>query len=315
MVALLALVLIAMKMAANPRIWHWLFPAEVAEQPADATNRGSDNRQIDFRVRFEDVEIDKKILEPVRDNTLGVRHDEADAFYAILAKARDIPLSDLERVARDDVGFAVLMADSDHFRGTLITVRGEIKRLSKLKAGKNQHNIDVYYEAWLFTADSGINPYRIVCTSIPKGIPQGERITKPVRVCVTGYFFKREGYASQGGLHTAPTLLAKRLRWYPPQVAQTEDSRLTPYVVGFVILVAAGLGVTLWRFTAGDKRFYRRHIKRITEAPREAIDALADVETTDPDEMFRQLTEQARMVEVTEPAEASGVGGEKENGE
>ncbi|HLQ44190.1 MAG TPA: hypothetical protein VK137_05645, partial [Planctomycetaceae bacterium] len=64
---------------------------------------------------------------------------------------------------------------------------------------------------WLFTADSGLNPYRIVGTSLPEGVSFGDQLDPPVRVRATGYFFKRYSYATVGDYHTAPLLLAKTL--------------------------------------------------------------------------------------------------------
>ncbi len=236
------------------------------------------------------VDLESDILEGVQDNTLRIRAKEEDVYYFVLAKARDIPLSYLERAAVKDVAFTVLMLESDRYRGKLITVDGEIRRLVKFAASKNVYGIQHLYEAWLFTGNSGQNPYRIVFTSIPEGIPQGSELKRPPRVRVTGYFFKRYGYQAQHGLHVAPLLLAKQPRWFPPRRVETQDLGLAPYVLGFVVVVGAVLGLTLWRFSISDKKFHQSHLQRITRASNEAIAALDGVETSDVNDLFRQMS-------------------------
>ena len=116
----------------------------------------------------------------------------------------------LRQGAREDVVFAMLMVNSDEYRGVPITVTGKVKRLNAVDAAENAYGIATFYEAWLFTPDSGDNPYRIVTATAPEDLPRGD-IDDEVRARVTGYFFKREGYAAEGGLHTAPLLIGKTL--------------------------------------------------------------------------------------------------------
>ena len=318
LVGLLGLMLVAMKVAADPNSWGWMFPhqavkespAEAAKKKIDHTIRLDDENPLkpgEFRSRKApqphpqprkdasstsipsstdaasqiDVEIDKHLLQPVRDNTLGVVRDEFPAYYAILAKARDLPPSLLEQAARDDISYTVLMVDPDDFRGRLLTIEGDVKRLVKFPAGRNANGIEELYEAWLFTRDSGNDPYRVVCTSLPAGIPQGGQLTKSVHVRVTAYFFKREGYVAQHGLHTAPLLLAKRMRWFPPRATKLQELGPVPFVVGFVLLISVAFGLAVSRFSAGGKAVQHNRWQRITEAPEEALEALKHIETTD----------------------------------
>ncbi len=322
MIVLLILVLIAIKLAAKPSSWYWLTKPQEDAKAVTGSMLGKSNQTIDFKVRIPGenqlmpgefivpkktrdtkqenestavkrvekydlrsiASIDAEILESVKDNTLGVRVHELDAQFYVLAKARDTSLADLERAARDDVTFTILMLEPQRFRGKLITIDGEAKRIWGFSACENAHGIPRLYDVWILTPDSGNKLYRVVCTSIPQDIPQGKRLDKPVRVRATGYFFKRQGYAAEKGLQVAPLLLAQRLRWFPPQRTETEDLGFSPYVLGVVILFGAALGITLWRSTVSDKRFRQNHLKRIISAPQEAItflDGVAITETRD----------------------------------
>jgi hypothetical protein len=239
-----------------------------------------------------DAAVDKSLLSRVRDNKLGIWPDERDAYYALLAKARAVPAAVQNAAARDDTAFAVLMVESDRFRGELVTITGQVKRLWTLPAAPNDHGIDDVYEAWLLTPDSGNNPWVIRFTSLPDGFPEGDALDERVRV--TGYFFKRFGYASHQGLHTAPMLLAKRMQWIRPRTTRRqEDSGLMPYVLGFVALLGTSLAGMLWYFTLGDRRFHRNYLKRVNPNPRDVLSTLDDVQTTDVRDLFRTMTENA----------------------
>lgn len=355
MVGLLALIVIAIRIAAKPSAWYWL-----TGRPADSASGGApaadvSNRDIDFRVRVPDdsslppgvfrsvkhaptmvggehpaagtdaanqepqdhsnqapnheTAIDEAILAPIKDNTLGVRRAEKAAHDFILAKARDVPLKELERAARDDVVFAVLMIDSDRFRGKLLTITGELKRLVMLPAAKNDFGLNDLYEAWIANADSGDNLYRVVCTEIPADIPAdiladiltGELIEESVPVRTTGYFFKRFGYATvESRLHVAPLILARSLQQISAPPAVTDHHELTGYILTVVAAVVVAVAIMVWCYSVSDKKFQQTQLKRLTNAPSEAIGALTSVETTDVNDLFRTMTEEARAADQTE---------------
>jgi hypothetical protein len=114
-----------------------------------------------------------------------------------------------------------------------------------------------------------------------------------VRVRVTGYFFKKYGYASEGGFHKAPLLLAKRLDLIRRESQNAVPAAAVgPWVFGGAVLVAVALGLMVWRLRAGDRRFEEKHLKRYSVTPREALQALSGLETTDVSDLLRQLSEQ-----------------------
>lgn len=159
-----------------------------------------------------DARLDKSILALIKDNTFGVTAAEKPAYDAILAKARNTSLAELESLARNDVPFAVLMLEADRFRGELLTIEGDIRRINRLAVlSSDEPTVGEFFEAWLFTADSGLNPYRVVLASLPDGVPTGDELTPSIHARVTGYFFKRYSYATANDFHTAPLLLVKTL--------------------------------------------------------------------------------------------------------
>lgn len=265
--------------------------------PQDGTEPAGINQSDDWEPAH-DLNIPPEILQTIEDRTVGLRESEAMAHYYILAKTREIPPEVLREAARNDVAYAVFNIDSDLMRGQLVTIDGKARRILKYDAGNNEFGIRDLYEAWVFTPDSGNNPYRIVCTELPAGVPLGEDLTTPVHVRGTGYYFKQFGYATQQGLHVAPLILASRLEWLQPLVDETPDASLVPYIVGFVVLLGAALAGTLWRFTVSDRQFQQSHLKRLMEAPPEAIEALNGFPTHDVREVLGQLADQDKTADA-----------------
>lgn len=189
-----------------------------------------------------EARLDKAILLAIQDNTFGITAAEKPAYDAILSKVRHTSLAELEPLAHKDVPFAMLMLDADRYRGEIVTLEGDVRRINPLTDS---------FEAWLFTADSGLNPYRVVLARLPDGIPRGDELKPPVRARVTGYFFKRFSYATANGFHTAPLLLANTLTPVvspqSPVVPSKKNSRsLTILAIGiFGTLVIGGLAVEL----------------------------------------------------------------------
>jgi len=334
MLGLLVLVMIAVKVAGRASFWGWMFPEEnngAASQPltppekVDASrykvrlDEGHDLAPGEFiavpepvaldradsadRAAADSIQFDPGLLAVVRDNFMIMRPVEEQAYYTVLAKARDLPSGVMQKHADADVSFAVLMNQSPQFRGKAITVRGEIRRLLPFTASKNEHGIQDLWEAWLFTEDSGLDPYRIVCTEIPPGIPRGDGSKYAVPVRVTGFFFKIEGYEGRGGLHTAPLLLAKTLRWLPPPAREQEDGVMAAWIVGLVCLTASGLAFTFWRISASDRASQTRNFHRYNEPRPGAFDALKMLEINDETDMFRGLREDDGQPPPTKPAD------------
>ena len=261
------------------------------------------------------VEIDPAIFAEVSDDWLEIRQREAPAFYTILAKANEIPQKLLEEAGDDRVDYTVLMTDSEQFRGQPLSVEGTIRRIDEISITREDieedYGIDRYYVAWMFTESSGNSPYRLIAVGLPEDMPTGEDLDLPAKF--TGYFFKRQGYRSVGGFHKAPVLIGKYIRWNRPAATVTnlpQDSGLAPYAIGLAVIIAVGLGLLIWRFNVSDKKFAHKHVDHFTTAAPEAIQDLENLETSDPNDLFRRMQEEAIAAEleagdsVGEPADS-----------
>lgn len=207
--------------------------------------------------------IPRDKLKPVRDNTMGIRSKELPAYYATLRFVRDTSPADLNQMA-ERVPYTMLMAEPWVYRGKPIELKGRLRRLVPIKAGMNSHGLEQLYDAWVFTDDSGSNPFHVICSAPPKGVEPAEVYRNdPPEVSLVGYFFKTQGYQSQGdgseavSLHTAPLILAANLTTKPAVVAETRDlaAEMVPWLWWFALGVAALLGMVLWNFAMSDWSF------------------------------------------------------------
>jgi hypothetical protein len=253
-----------------------------------------------------ELKLAPELTDLIRDNAVGIRESERELYYYLLAKTRDVPPKALTEASRSSIAFAVLMNESKDLLGEIVTIKGELRRLAAIPAGKNEFGIETLWEGWLFNADSGLNPYCIRMTSIPEGIPTGQELGSGVVVKVTGYFLKRYGYpAQQDRLHVAPLILAKNVRWYKKrQSSVPDDMGIVPYVLGFAGFLAVTISILLFRFRSSDREFEKKHLRRLTAAPEGAIAAINDLPTFELEESLRQLSaEHASSIEIDDGEE------------
>jgi hypothetical protein len=215
--------------------------------------------------------LDLSRLGAVRDNTrLQLRgNEEAEPYYYVLDFASRIDPGTLESRARRDLTFAQFLSSPRNYRGELVQLQGAVKRLIRYEAGPNDYGIGQLYEAWLFTDDSYNNPYVVVCTHIPSGMPTGDAISERVRVA--GFFFKNNAYSAADAPRIAPMILAQRLVWIRPAATPAGPGALE------VLAWLGGLGAA----AACLVFFWVRHRRRPSSADRLAATAPAALDALD----------------------------------
>lgn len=164
-----------------------------------------------------------KTFAVLEDDTV-FRSAENDAFFTLLKVLADADERDLELASIGPKTFVQLFQQSDVYRGEIVTVGGVVERvIPQTKPLANKQGIEKYYEVWL-RPDGGRLPIVAEVLDLPQDYPAG---TRPA-VDVTGFFYKRLGYASQeaasagaaeNGMQTvfrsSPLVLAKTLKLRP----------------------------------------------------------------------------------------------------
>jgi hypothetical protein len=326
---LLVLVLLAMRVAAKPETWSWLFlgqkpatetpdrkqPARPRPLKADefrageskgsglfdfGTQREGRKRQKNQRVLTPlilDLTLDPLLLANVEDGTYSVRFAELDGYYAILSRVAGVPQQALLDLAKRNgpVPFSVLRNEPKSHRGRAITIEGKLGSLKLLPNSRPGVGLKTVYEAWIVTPESDNNPYRVVFSELPAGLEPQDRFAEPPEVRATGYFFKVQTYEVEPGddqSHTAPLLLAKRIQPVDAAAAPQRALGLAPYVIGFALLLGGILAVFIWRFSRGDRQFAEQQLQRYDASRTADPSELKHLETMeDPQEFFRRLSE------------------------
>ena len=188
----------------------------------------------------------------VKDDTLGVRPEEAELYRRVLIETAAANPARLMRDAEEFAEsrrpaegralpkFVDLFRHPDEYRGAAVTLSGHARVVREFPGpeGRPGGGPATLVEAWVFTPDSQGNPAVVVAAAAP-GVPRGDDLLVPVTV--TGRFFKRYGYEAQDTTRTAPLILAATIELLP-------DPEAGP--AGPVVL-AVGAGITLLGLSAG----------------------------------------------------------------
>src|SRR5207244_4441513 len=133
-----------------------------------------------------------------------------------------------------------------------------LKRLRKFDAPRAAaaEGVPVVYEGWIFEDIYPFNPYCVLTTELPAGIPVSERLEQ--RVAFDGYFFKNYKYQAGDGKRLAPLLIGRTLALRElPVVPESPWSFSNSFLPAFlmVLLGTALLAVGLaWWFRRGDRQ-------------------------------------------------------------
>ncbi len=256
----------------------------------------------------EDDQLPPGTLGEIQHRSVGIRPQEAGAYYQVLFHAARLDYSRQKRMAREFLErrshqvmqnrdkskpfpvFVDLFQHPEAYHGKLVTLRGDARKIVPSKAGPNPFGLEQLYEIWLYTDDSQSNPAVVITTSIPEGMPIGDNIMQ--RVEATGFFFKLYGYHARDVLRVAPMVLGNRLEWLPG----SQPGRMNNVTVVMAICLAVGvLILAVWGL-----RTYRRD-----RAFRAALRART-LASTAPD--FSAIAAAAKSAGVQERSSMSGTG-------
>ena len=257
--------------------------------------------------RFPQTLLPDSLLQPIHHpefglKTMGIRPAESDSYYAMLQKARELPLNVLHKAAaefRDQrrqlkenekyqklkphefPSFVDLYREPAPYHGRLITLRGHIRKLIRVPADENPYGIEDLYEAWLYDRDAQENPAVILTTSIDERL---ELSTDTVtdHVYVSGYFFKNMGYEAQDVMRFAPVIIGQKLEYQPRDGAGNwwglNLGAQVRLLIGLAIaFIATRFGYRLWKRSRVDDR-QREAVKELvdSQAPEPSFDNISD---------------------------------------
>lgn len=197
--------------------------------------------------------LDRLELRAIQDNT-PFRASEREIWFRLLGKLQQRSADELQRGSVGPIGYAQLFKQPAAYRGKLVTIRGTANDVYWVEAPPNAYGIERYWVYWLRPAGGPNSPIIVYSLHKPKGFPFVDiadsgrgKMPSLEDVEFTAILFKRYAYQGQGGVFTAPMLLAREPQWL--QSAFSSQPNL-PSPLTF-LAVASGLallaaGLALW---------------------------------------------------------------------
>jgi hypothetical protein len=277
------LVVLVMIGAGNPRNWRWLVP-EPAPPPQQRVERGAPAvvavRSVDEEAAPADAEpaadaadrpaatqpddqkaprlfpgVRADYLREVRDDAVFSPAD-ANGWFHLFALLERTPNEALVQASEGPVSYFQLEQQPRAYRGRLVTVGGTVRAAKLIAAPANAFGVKEYYQLWLQPRRSSSELIALYCAELPQDFPLGEAIE--AECTATGFFFKRWAYQSQGGITTAPLVIAKTLAWQPPAAAEPVAGQPVGEQLLLAVAVALVLAAVVLAFVMVRGRSARR---------------------------------------------------------
>lgn len=242
--------------------------------------------------------VPQVLTRAIRDDVLGVLTSELPAWFGTLRMSQKLKESDLQTLP--EAQYTLFMDSPQSCRGRAFRLRGRLRRLTPIAIDQSSESFGLKsaYDAWISTRDSGNQLVHVVAVSADAGLPNPELdgVEAP-DVEMTGYFFKREGYAAngktgEGELGLTALFLAGRIQYLPPRIIESRASEMTPWMTWIGIGVCCGVLLLVWQFQIADSRFRETRTHQLTTLPVRA--SFDDIEVRTVHEALQEMQDYAR---------------------
>jgi hypothetical protein len=193
--------------------------------------------------------LDARAWKAVEDNTV-LRSADNEAWN----RAWELVALPATTAQAESATFVQLFAQSKAYRGRAVRVQGTARLGYRVLSRTKRQGLDGYYVLWLHPADGTDSPIAVYVASLPAGFPPlaertslGNDTTSNGTVLhedvtVTGLYFKRWLYGSQGGPNLAPLIIGSITDWSPPAASSDGDDSLQRSApAAFLLTIASAL--------------------------------------------------------------------------
>ncbi len=169
--------------------------------------------------------------------------EEMPAYWRLFSWVQNQSLAGLSKRAVRDVVLNDFFQSTDKFRGQLVALDLNVRRVLRYPATKNRLGIKNVYEVAGFTTQSQAWLYIGLTADLPKGMPIGSSVEE--QVTFYGYFLKLQGYEPGGAKPNqrplAAPLLIGRMVWHSAAAAKAEGESFSQMF--WLVIAGAGLAV------------------------------------------------------------------------
>lgn len=215
----------------------------------------------------EEIDALKEELQAVSDQK-PMAAEEMAAYWRMVKWAYAVPGADLRKQARSDLVFTHLQQAPDKYRGALIELKLNVRRIVSYDAPPNSAEAKTVYEASGPTDESGVYPYTVIVVEMPPEIPVTYDVD--VRARFVGFFLKQLPYHDKLGTNRYAPLLIGRLIHDPalaPPVTADDGGLSVPWIVGIVLGLTLLVGLTqLWGRTSKSRPRPAMHDEETVDA-------------------------------------------------
>jgi hypothetical protein len=224
--------------------------------------------------------VNSDVVRPIRKETLAkIKHgktlpsaasegQEFDALLEVLTQTWYTSPQAFEKAARRDLNFRQLFENPDRYHGEVVHIEGRLRLVQRWEPPlmAREAGVPLMYEAAIFDAASGDNPYIVFVMEPPEGVPLEQKVNETATF--DGYFYKKWRYKSLDSVKAteyreAPLLIGRSLKVQKGAAAPApEDLFGWSTLVGAIIVGVLTVAVTVMFVLAF---WLRRHDARVQE--------------------------------------------------
>lgn len=179
----------------------------------------------------------------------------------------------MQQFGREDISYAHLFTQPATYRGEVVKLEGQLRRIRKFEAPATMKDkgIPYLYEGWIFYKSLGANPFCILFTELPKGFRVAEEMEVDVKFA--GYFYKKYRYTPadqptgrKNYKREAPLLIGHAIvtaeggqAIYPDERPDTNWAKtFLPLFVGAIFSVVVGVFLLMIWTRRADRVIHKR---------------------------------------------------------
>ena len=281
----LCLIVVGISWASRPASWYWLIPpkakldSQISGQQKSKKPGGGDGYTVLSPEEFialgekeageqkegagkkEAVEktsdSKKSLFEGVDDNRFGIQSSDLPILLRLLRELKTMKGTERSERRQPGIGYPHLISQPEVYRGALILIEGSVVRIRELSVPGNNDDVEMLYDVWISTYDSGKNLYRVLVPVLPAELLGKGKNEEAVAIQLEAAFLKRFEYQSQNGNQSAPLLIASKIELMTSP-SRVDDGSLVPYLLGGAVAVVVILGLVMWYHRREDGRFHQR---------------------------------------------------------